>query len=412
MKVNLFQQAPYRFMPAGFEDSGIPSVVKPPYAELVEPRKMFDSYQWFIDELLAGVRAGFDGVAVTEHGQTSYDMTPNPNLPAAVLAHAIRSERRETALIVLGRSLGKTTEPLRIAEEYSMLDVMSGGRLVAGLPVGLSYDANLNNGIPTVETRDRYREAVELMFRSWTDEAPFTWNGRFSQYSLVNSWPRPLQRPRPPVWVPGSGSPSTMQWTIDQDHAFVYLGWFGPTLTARRIFDRYWGLVDENGIPRNPYRVGFVQNVVVSETDERAEVEYGRYVEAAFRQGVGSVPGHYLGLPGYVDPRGVETLLRDPGDLGLAAELPHATFGRLAEARSVIAGSAATVRDQIVEFVKEFRIGNLLVMLQMGGMPHDVTMKNIHMFAEEVMPHVRSVWDDGEWENRWWPTGLPEPVEV
>ncbi len=93
MKVNLFQQAPYRFMPAGFEDSGIPSVVKTPYAELVEPGKMFDSYQWFIDELLAGVRAGFDGVAVTEHGQTSYDMMPNPNLPAAVLAHAIRSER-------------------------------------------------------------------------------------------------------------------------------------------------------------------------------------------------------------------------------------------------------------------------------------------------------------------------------
>jgi alkanesulfonate monooxygenase SsuD/methylene tetrahydromethanopterin reductase-like flavin-dependent oxidoreductase (luciferase family) len=412
MKVNLFQQAPYRFMPVGFENGGIPSVVKTPYAELVEPGKMFDSYRWFVDELLAGVRAGFDGVAVTEHGQTSYDMTPNPNLPAAVLAHAIRSERPETALIVLGRSLGKTTEPLRIAEEYAMLDVMSGGRLVAGLPVGLSYDANLNNGIPTVETRDRYREAVELMFRSWTDEAPFTWNGRFSQYSLVNSWPRPLQRPRPPVWVPGSGSPSTMQWTIDQDYAFAYLGWFGPTLTARRIFDRFWGLVDENGLPRNPYRVGFVQNVVVSETDERADVEYGRYVENAFRQGVGSVPGHYLGLPGYVDPRGVETLLRDPGDLGLAAELPHVTFGRLAEARSVIAGSPATVRDQIVEFVKEFRIGNLLVMLQMGGMPHDLTMKNIHMFAEEVMPYLRSVFDDGDWENRWWPTGLPEPVDA
>jgi hypothetical protein len=99
-------------------------------------------------------------------------------------------------LIVLGRSLGKTREPLRIAEEYAMLDCLSGGRLVAGLPVGLSYDANLNNGIPMVETRERYEEAVELMFRSWTAEQPFTWNGRFSQYSLVNSWPRPLQKPR------------------------------------------------------------------------------------------------------------------------------------------------------------------------------------------------------------------------
>jgi alkanesulfonate monooxygenase SsuD/methylene tetrahydromethanopterin reductase-like flavin-dependent oxidoreductase (luciferase family) len=411
MKVNLFQQAPYRFMPAGFEDSGFPSVVSAPY-ELVEPGRMFDSYQWFIDELLAAVGAGYDGVAVTEHAQTTYDMTPNPNLPAAVLANAIRTNSPETALIVLGRSLGKTREPLRIAEEYAMLDVMSGGRLVAGLPVGLSYDANLNHGIPTVETRDRYREAVELVMRAWAEDEPFTWNGRFSQYSLVNPWPRPLQRPRPPVWVPGSGSPGTMQWTIDQGYAFVYLSWFGPSLSARRVFDRYWALVDQNGLERNPYRVGFVQNVVVAESDERAEVEYGRYVENAFRQGVGSVPGHYLGLPGYVDPRGVETLLRDPGDLGLAAELQHISFSRLAEARSVIAGSPATVREQLVEFVNEFRIGNLLVMLQMGGMPHDLTMKNIHLFADEVLPHLRGIWDDGEWANDWWPTGVPQPEVI
>jgi alkanesulfonate monooxygenase SsuD/methylene tetrahydromethanopterin reductase-like flavin-dependent oxidoreductase (luciferase family) len=410
MKVNLFQQVPYRFLPEGFEDRGISSVVSTPYAELVEPARMFDSYRWFMDEMLAGMRAGFDGVAVTEHGQTSYDMMPNPNLPAAVLANAIRTESPETALIVLGRSLGKTREPLRIAEEYAMLDCLSGGRLVAGLPVGLSYDANLNNGIPPVETRERYQEAVELMFRSWTDEEPFAWNGRFSQYSSVNSWPRPLQKPRPPVWVPGSGSPGTIQWTLDEGLAFVYLGWFGPTLTARRIFDRFWEAADRSGVPRNPYRLAFVQNVVVAETDERAEVEYGRYVENAFRQGVGCVPLHYMGLPGYVDPRGVESMLRDPGDFGLAAELSHITFGRLAEARSVIAGSPATVRDQLIEFAKEFRVGNLLVMLQMGGMPHDLTMKNIQLFAEEVLPHLQGVWDDEGWNNQWWPTGIAERV--
>jgi alkanesulfonate monooxygenase SsuD/methylene tetrahydromethanopterin reductase-like flavin-dependent oxidoreductase (luciferase family) len=406
----MFQQAPYRFMPDGFEDRGVPSVVSTPYEELVEPGRLFDSYAWFMDELLAALRAGFDGVAVTEHGQTSYDMTPNPNLPAAVLANAIRQERPEAAVIVLGRSLGKTREPLRIAEEYAMLDCLSGGRLVAGLPVGLSYDANLNNGIPTVETRDRYREAHDLVMRSWTEAEPFPWNGRFSQYSLVNSWPRPLQKPHPPVWVPGSGSPGTMSWTIEKSYAFVYLSWFGPTLTARRIFDRFWGLADAQGVPQNPYRVGFVQSVVVSETDERAETEYGRYVENAFRQGPGSVPLHYMGLPGYVEPRGVEAMLRDPGDFGLAAELQHATFGRLAEARSVIAGSPATVRDQLLEFTKEFRIGNLLVMLQMGGMPHDLTMKNINLFAEEVLPHLQAQWADEGWENEWWPTGLAQRV--
>jgi alkanesulfonate monooxygenase SsuD/methylene tetrahydromethanopterin reductase-like flavin-dependent oxidoreductase (luciferase family) len=406
----MFQQAPYRFMPAGFEDSAVPSVVSTPYEQLVEPGLVFDSYRWFMDELLAALQAGFDGVAVTEHGQTSYDMTPNPNLPAAVLANAIRTERPEAALIVLGRSLGKTREPLRIGEEYAMLDCLSGGRLVAGLPVGLSYDANLNNGIPTVETRDRYREAHDLVIRSWTDPEPFPWNGRYSQYSLVNSWPRPLQKPHPPIWVPGSGSPGTMGWTIERNYAFVYLSWFGPTLTARRIFDRYWETAEQRGVPRNPYRVGFVQSVVVSETDERAEVDYGRYVENAFRQGPGSVPLHYMGLPGYVEPRGVEAMLRDPGDFGLAAELRHVTFGRLAEARSVIAGSPATVRDQILDFAKEFGIGNLLVMLQMGGMPHELTMKNIGLFAEEVLPSLRAQWSDEGWENTWWPTGLAQTV--
>jgi alkanesulfonate monooxygenase SsuD/methylene tetrahydromethanopterin reductase-like flavin-dependent oxidoreductase (luciferase family) len=410
VKVSLFQQAPYRFMPAGFEDAGLPSVVSTPYGKLVEPERLFDSYRWFMDELLAGLRAGFDGVAVTEHGQTSYDMVPNPNLPAAVLANAIRTERPEAALIVLGRSLGKTREPLRIAEEYAMLDCLSGGRLVAGLPVGLSYDANLNNGIPPVETRDRYREAHDLVVRSWTETEPFPWNGRFSQYSLVNSWPRPLQKPHPPVWVPGSGSPGTMAWTIERGYAFVYLSWFGPTLTARRIFDRYWETADKSGASRDPHRIGFVQSVVVSETDERAEIEYGRYVENAFRQGPGSVPLHYMGLPGYADIRGVEAMLRDPGDFGLAAELQHVTFGRLAEAQSVIAGSPATVRDQILEFTKEFGIGNLLVMLQMGGMPHDLTMKNIHLFAEEVLPQLQGQSTDEGRENPWWPTGLAQPV--
>jgi alkanesulfonate monooxygenase SsuD/methylene tetrahydromethanopterin reductase-like flavin-dependent oxidoreductase (luciferase family) len=406
VKVSLFQQAPYRFMPAGFEDRGDPSVYSLPYREVTEPGRVFDSYRWFMDELLAGMRAGFDGVAVTEHGQTSYDMTPNPNLPAAILANAIREERPETALIVLGRSLGKTREPLRIAEEYAMLDCLSGGRLVAGLPVGLSYDANLNNGIPTVETRDRYREGHELLVRAWTSDEPFPWNGKYSQYRLVNSWPRPLQQPHPPIWVPGAGTPGTMAWTLEREYAFVYLSWFGATLTAKRIFDRFWELADKQGKPRNPYRVGFVQSVVVAETDDRAEREYGRYVENHFRQGPGSVPLHYLGLPGYVDIRGVEALLRDPGDFGLAAELKHVEFGKLAETNAVIAGSPATVRDRITSFVEEFRIGNLLVMLQMGGMPHELSLKNINLFAEEVLPHLREIWAGESSDNEWWPKGV------
>jgi alkanesulfonate monooxygenase SsuD/methylene tetrahydromethanopterin reductase-like flavin-dependent oxidoreductase (luciferase family) len=66
------------------------------------------------------------------------------------------------AITVLGRSLGKTREPLKIAEEYALLDCISGGRLIAGFPVGLSYDANHNAALPAIDTRERYREHREL----------------------------------------------------------------------------------------------------------------------------------------------------------------------------------------------------------------------------------------------------------
>jgi Coenzyme F420-dependent N5,N10-methylene tetrahydromethanopterin reductase and related flavin-dependent oxidoreductases len=94
------------------------------------------------------------------------------------------------AITVLGRSLGKTREPLKIAEEYALLDCVSGGRLIAGFPVGLSYDANLNASLPAVETRERYREHRELILKAWSEPRPFPWNGRFEKYGQVNLWPR------------------------------------------------------------------------------------------------------------------------------------------------------------------------------------------------------------------------------
>ena len=61
------------------------------------------------------------------------------------------------------------------------------------------------------------------------------------------------------------------------------------------------------------------------------------------------------------------------------------------------------VGDQLREAVKKLRVGNLMVLLQIGSMPHELTLKNIDLFAREVLPHVRDIWDDEGWENRWWP---------
>ena len=78
----------------------------------------------------------------------------------------------------------------------------------------------------------------------------------------------------------------------------MYLSWDGPKLTGRQVFDRYWELADELGRDRNPYRLAFLQVVAVSETDERAEQEYARHLEAHYRSGLGAIPHTAMAVPG------------------------------------------------------------------------------------------------------------------
>ena len=100
-------------------------------------------------------------------------------------------------------------------------------------------------------------------------------------------------------------------------------------------------------------------------------------------------------------------MIRDPGDFGfgMATPLRTATFDELSEGA---VGDRRQPRDgprqAIVAFAKEFRIGNLLVQLQMGGMPHDLTMRNISLFADGCCRGC-AMWADEEWAHEWWPTG-------
>ena len=210
MKITCILQIPYRELPEDFNQR-YESVVTTPYHELVDNKKLYRDFQSSMDEFMHAARAGLDGLAITEHSQSSYDMVPNPNIILSALAYATELEGIETAIYPVGRSLGKSREPLRVAEEYATLDVMSGGRVVAGFPIGLAYDANVNNGVPPIETRPRFDENLDLILKAWTERKPFAWNGKFAQHASVNLWPRPLQSSGPPVAITGIGNPQTME---------------------------------------------------------------------------------------------------------------------------------------------------------------------------------------------------------
>lgn len=404
MKILSFEQLAYRHLPDDFAQK-YDSVVTTPYHKLVDRDLMHQDHMDYLDEMLYAARRGFDGIATTEHSQAAYDVLPNPNLQMSALAYATERENLKVALACLGRSLGKSREPIRIAEEYAAIDQISAGRLVAGFPVALSYDASYNAGHAPIETRPRYEDNRKLIQRAWSAREPFEYNTKYNRYPRVNPWPRPYQENGPPIWSPSIGTPSSLARILDDEDVFLYLSWFGPKYTGDRIFNRYWDLAVEKGKDPNPYRLAFVQGVVVGETDAIAHKEYGKHVERGYQQGLGAIPLSGLGLPGYVDINGVEAMVKDPGDFGVVPRMRTITYPELVDAQCVIAGSPATVTEQLLDMVRRFRIGNLILMVQMGSMPKELVKKNIDMLAEHVLPTLRKEWQDEGWEHRWWPTG-------
>lgn len=406
MKISYFQQVPYRTLPDDFLQHN-ESVVTTPYHPLTTAQGVKSAYRDALDEMLYAARAGFDGLAITEHGQSSYDMMPNPDLFMSALAYMTEVEGIETAIYPLGRSLGKSREPLRVAEEQAMLDCMSGGRLVAGFPVGLAYDANVNNGVPPALTREHFDENLELVLRAWTEKKPFAFNGRFNKLGQVNIWPRPLQdAPHPPVWITAIGNPNTMKFIVDNDYGFNYFGWFGAKVTGKRIFDRFRDIANQAGREDNPYQIGFMQMVAVAETDAEAERLYARHAEYFFRNGLGGIGMNRLALPGGIDINGLEFIYRDPKDFGVYEKMRTITYRELLDSGALIAGSPQTVREQIREFATDFRIGNLHTMLQFGSMPKELALQNIDLFTREVKPHLSSLWQDQGYQHYWWPARL------
>ncbi len=173
------------------------------------PNEYFESEQAkrAVDNCLSEVEMedelGFNWIACAEHHYSPFSLAPN----VCVLASALTQRVKRAKIAILGALIPLTGNPVRIAEEYAMIDTLSGGRLIAGLLRGAPYEYLVYNVNPA-ESRSRFEEAWDLIVRAWTDTMPFGWEGKHYQYRNVSIWPRPLQQPMPPIYVSGSSKES------------------------------------------------------------------------------------------------------------------------------------------------------------------------------------------------------------
>ena len=379
MKSIFFHLMPYRDLPDDFEERYESVWVTPPNTELCDPAKVAQYYKWNLDELELADQLGFDGLGVNEHHQNAYGFMASPNLMAAALA---RRTPNNSAILVLGNTLALYTPALRVAEEFAMLDCMTDGRLAAGFPVGTSMDVNRCYGVTPTETRPRFYEAHDLIMKAWTQPGPFAYNGRFNKLRYVNPWPQPLQKPHPPVWLAGGGSVETYEMAVNNDYTYNFLSFFGYQF-AKKVMDTFWETADRLGADRNPYRAGFAQQICVAETDAQAEELYPEHVMYFFKKCL-HIPPYYMETPGYRTKRSTEFILKtnSPAEMAAAAAARD-DWKSLVDQGFVIAGSPDTVAERLIEACRGLRVGNLIALLQIGSMPHELTKQNITLFAEE-----------------------------
>jgi len=375
-QVFLFHLMSWPFLPREFAERYDSAWVWCPNS-LYDPVQGHALYKEYLRTLAWAEELGFDGVCVNEHHQTAYGLMPSPNLIAAALTQLTQRIR----IAVIGDALPLYHPPLRVAEEYAMLDVLSGGRLIAGMVIGsgpeyFSYQVN-----PTT-ARERFREALELIVQAWTKPGPFLWNGKHYFYRQVNIWPRPLQQPHPPIWIPGIGSLETIELVAEKRFAYMGLPYFHID-NNRRVFERFREACAKYGYQPEPKQMGWGVAVYVAESDRQAYEEFWphfQYFVQNCLKGIGLLP------PGYTSEKSALAILSNRRSF----LSPEHTWADIERGYYAIVGSPQTVRDKLRYCLEYLGVGVLMLGFQAGSLPHELARKSLSLFAQEVLPALKS----------------------
>jgi len=333
-------------------------------------------------------RLGFDGIGFNEHHTSPYGLMNSPNL----LASAVSQRTKQIKILIYG-NLTPLHDPLRLAEELAMVDCLSNGRLISGFARGIPREYKVYN-VPLTESRARFEEAWEIIRRAWTEEV-FDFDGRFWSYRDVAIWPRPVQQPHPPVWVPVSGSKETIEWAA-RFNIPITPG-LGGHPGVREDITRYYGrCLAENGFQLTPDHLVIQHNVYIAESKAQAVRECGPYTlyfnQTLFSHG-NFTASRLQKEAGYLTSSSFD-YVRPENLEGVAWEREQfrsMTMEKLErQAETMPWGTAEEVRQRLIADADRAGANTLLLGMNRGAMPHELFMNQIRRFAAEVLAALQA----------------------
>jgi alkanesulfonate monooxygenase SsuD/methylene tetrahydromethanopterin reductase-like flavin-dependent oxidoreductase (luciferase family) len=310
---------------------------------------------------------GFDEAWFAEHHHSDYGLLASPNLIIAALARRTHRLRLGGLVNVL-----PLHDPIRLAEECAMLDILTEGRLNVGLGRGVPRD-DIKHGLDVDTARARFSEGVEVLLKAWTG-GTFSHDGPTWTYRDISCRPQPIQSPHPPIYY-GAGSPESARevarkgWNLAMSR---------QPLTHVAAITRAYREERASARSSAPGSVLLARDIYVAETDEQAWAEAGPEIVRFWQLATDNVWKD--------EPISMSDLSRFTSrfayyDGGLTEE-------RLTEWGVSLVGSPQTVRRGVRRIVEEAAPDSLVGLFAFGNLRHEQVLRSIQLFADEVMPSL------------------------
>jgi alkanesulfonate monooxygenase SsuD/methylene tetrahydromethanopterin reductase-like flavin-dependent oxidoreductase (luciferase family) len=375
-----FTEMPYPYIPA---EEFVHTIRATFPNRWFDPDAGHEVYHKYFDLVQAADELGLD-VMFNEHHGTMANMNAAMPLSLAIAAR----ETKQARILALGNPVANRPDPVRVATEMAMIDVVSGGRLDCGFIRGIMYEMPPTNASP-IDTKARLYEAIDLIVKAWTShDGPFSWEGEFFHHREVDILPRPYQQPYPPIWVTTSNSGSAPE-IARREYTIATI--FNGKKVCSEIFGAYRAEASRLGRPEpHPEKLAYCCFVYVGESDREA-LQTAPKLQDYLRQSRRTAPGQ-SDIPGYVDAPARAVMLRKYLEEGTPFLQSKGLGDPLALAESGVAlwGSPESVFGQLRDFFYAVGgFGNLLGMFEASTMTYAATRRSMERFSREVLPRFR-----------------------
>lgn len=319
-------------------------------------------YAEMLEQIGVAEELGFESAWLTEHHFLSDGYCPSLLVTAAAIAARTRKICIGTGVLLL-----PLHNPIRVAEDAAVVDIISGGRLILGLGLGYRQEEFGGFGVSLRDRKGRMDEGIEVLQKSWRDE-PFNFQGKHFQYGDLNVTPKPVQKPIP-VWIGAYQEPAIRR--VACLGVPLYLASVGTIPFLQREIALFHNALRDFG--RNPQGIEqpLVRDVYVTpkgrEKGWREIKEHVTYIYKGYTEWGSMVDGE--GNP-ITDPN-------DPKLEGVAKE--QGVFG---------------TPEECIETIKNFQqslpsLNHLVCRFKFPGLDYKQSVKSMKIFAEKVMPHIK-----------------------